>query len=349
MGIKMSLHIKFYWKTAFLLVLLSSCAHDDFWTDGDYYHLEHKGAILPIWVKGNIDSGIFLFTIHGGPTTASGHEFSLSPGFRELEKDYAVVYWDQRESGMAQGRPQDHSHTLTQYTEDARYVYQLIKEKYNPPSIFLLGHSWGGAIGHTLLLDESFQDQLNGWILVDGMSNDPKEMAEMRKWTLDKADSLIAIGERVDFWDYCKNWYAENPNYSSLSKQPYQFAVAAGGDLYDDQRYRDSAKIDFIQLALNSPFSTDYLFSQVKATKVDYTGWDVSSELHKIRLPSLIIWGKHDGIIPVSLAHDCYALYGTPMENKELAIFNYSAHSPHFEEPITFARRVRDFIDQTLH
>ena len=160
----MSLSIKFYWRAAFLLVLLSSCADDEYWTDGDYYHLEHKEAILPIWVRGNIDSGIFLFTIHGGPTTASGHEFSLSPGFKELEKDYAVVYWDQRESGIAQGKPQDHGHTLEQYTEDARFVYKLIQEKYNPASTFLLGHSWGGAIGHSLLLDESFQDQLDGWI-----------------------------------------------------------------------------------------------------------------------------------------------------------------------------------------
>lgn len=190
-----------------------------------------------------------------------------------MEKDYAVVYWDQRESGIAQGRPREGVHTVAQYTEDARYVAQLIQEKYDIQAMFLLGHSWGVAIGHTLLLDQEFQSQLAGWILVDGMSNDPKEMAEMKRWTLHKADSLIAAGERVDFWEHCKQWYAENPTYSSVSKPPYQFAVAAGGDLYDDQRYLDSAKIDYIQLALFSPFSTDYLFSQVKATKVDYSGW----------------------------------------------------------------------------
>src|SRR5690606_22333898 len=127
-------------------------------------------------------------------------------------------------------------------------------------------------------------------------------------------------------------------------RAPYQFALAAGGDLYDDQRYLDSAKIDFIQLALKSPLSTDYLFSQIKASKEDYTGWNVSGELYKIKLPSLIIWGKHDGIIPLRLAYDCYEHYGSPIEHKQLEIFNYSAHSPLFEEPLTFAKTVAAFI-----
>lgn len=329
-----------------LCLTFLSCGKDEFWTEGAYYHLEHKEAILPIWVKGDIDSGVFLFTIHGGPTAASGHEFALSPGFKELEKDVAVVYWDQRESGIAQGKPQDDGHTLQQYTEDARLVLQFIQEKYAPKDIFLLGHSWGGAIGHTLLLDESIQNQLSGWILVDGMSNDPKEMAEMKRWTLQKADSLISVGERVAFWENAKRWFEQNPSYSSMSKPPYQFAIAAGGDLYDSQRYLDSAKIDFIQIALKSPFSTDYLFSQVKGTKVDYTGWTVADQINKVKLPSLIIWGRHDGIIPVTLAYDCYSGYGSPEEDKQLAIFDYSAHSPHFEEPITFANRVKGFIEK---
>src|SRR5690606_27146118 len=122
-----------------LCLTFLSCGKDEFWTEGAYYHLEHKEAILPIWVKGDIDSGVFLFTIHGGPTAASGHEFALSPGFKELEKDVAVVYWDQRESGIAQGKPQDDGHTLQQYTEDARLVLQFIQEKYAPKDIFLLG------------------------------------------------------------------------------------------------------------------------------------------------------------------------------------------------------------------
>ena len=331
-----------------LCLALFSCEKDDFWADGEYFHLEHKEAILPIWVKGNIDSGIFLFTIHGGPAAASGHEFALSPGFQELEKDFAVVYWDQRESGIAQGKPQDEGHTLEQYTEDARYVFQLIQEKYAPVDIFLLGHSWGGAIGHSLLLEEGFQEKLSGWILVDGMSNDPKEMAEMKRWTLQKADSLIELGERVEFWESAKKWFESNPSYSSMAKPPYQFAIAAGGDLYDDQRYLDSAKIDFIQLALKSPFSTDYLFSQVKGTKVDYTGWTVADRLREIKLPSLIIWGRHDGIIPVTMAYDCFNGYGSPAADKYLEIFDYSAHSPHFEEPLTFAERVETFVDRYI-
>lgn len=51
-------------------------------------------------------------------------------------------------------------------------------------------------------------------------------------------------------------------------------------------------------VGIKIPFSTDYLFSQVKGTKVDYTGSSIADRLHEITLPALVIWGRHDGIIP---------------------------------------------------
>ena len=338
--------MKYIIYLSLIFAILSSCQKDEYWKDGDYLYLTHKNATMPVWVRGNIKSGIFLFTIHGGPTTASGHEFTLSAGFAELEKDYAVVYWDQRESGIAQGRPQKEVHTVEQYTEDAEKVFELIKERYFIRSIFLLGHSWGGAIGHTLLLDRGFQNKVDGWILLDGMSNDPREISEMKRWTLEKAEARIAENKNVEFWQFCKQWYQENPHFSSIAVPPYHFAVAAGGDIYSRQAYEDSAAIDYPRLIFSSPFSTDYLFSLRKGTEVDFTGWSVADRLHEITLPTMIAWGEHDGIIPVTLAYECYDLYGTPEKDLRLEIFNRSAHSPHFDEPLTFSIKLREFIEQ---
>ncbi len=49
-------------------------------------------------------------------------------------------------SGMSQGDPDPSTLTIDQHIEDLEKVIQLIKVKYNPGSLFLLGHSWGGVM-----------------------------------------------------------------------------------------------------------------------------------------------------------------------------------------------------------
>ena len=33
----------------------------------NYFWIERENAKMPVWVKGNIDSGVFIIFIHGGP------------------------------------------------------------------------------------------------------------------------------------------------------------------------------------------------------------------------------------------------------------------------------------------
>jgi pimeloyl-ACP methyl ester carboxylesterase len=57
-------------------------------------------------------------------------------------------------------------------------------------------------------------------------------------------------------------------------------------------------------------------------------------------LPTLIVWGERDKIIPVSHAHDAHAA----MPGSELVIFERSGHFPHVEEPQRFAEVLLDFL-----
>ena len=83
-------------------LILGACEKSEFQTEGDFFHLSHKGAKMPIWVKGNFYSEVMIVTVHGGPGD-SGMEHHIAPGFKMLEEDYLMVYWDQRYSGMTQG------------------------------------------------------------------------------------------------------------------------------------------------------------------------------------------------------------------------------------------------------
>ena len=57
-------------------------------------------------------------------------------------------------------------------------------------------------------------------------------------------------------------------------------------------------------------------------------------------VPTLIVWGDKDPIIPVSHAHAAHAV----IAGSELEIFEGVGHFPHVEEPERFARTVLDFV-----
>jgi pimeloyl-ACP methyl ester carboxylesterase len=60
-------------------------------------------------------------------------------------------------------------------------------------------------------------------------------------------------------------------------------------------------------------------------------------------MPSLIVWGRRDPIIPVS--HAGAAHRGMP--GSRLEVFDSSGHFPQLDEPVRFARTLRGFIEST--
>jgi pimeloyl-ACP methyl ester carboxylesterase len=60
-------------------------------------------------------------------------------------------------------------------------------------------------------------------------------------------------------------------------------------------------------------------------------------------MPTLLIWGDHDHIIPVDHAYDAHAA----MPNSRLEIFEGAGHYPHREDPQRFVRVLRDFMQSS--
>jgi pimeloyl-ACP methyl ester carboxylesterase len=60
-------------------------------------------------------------------------------------------------------------------------------------------------------------------------------------------------------------------------------------------------------------------------------------------MPTLIVWGRRDRIIPVD--HAIAALEA--WDDSQLVIFERSGHFPHTEDPVRFVEAVTDFVDVT--
>ena len=72
----------------------------------------------------------------------------------------------------------------------------------------------------------------------------------------------------------------------------------------------------------------------------------LTPEMHKITIPSMVLWGRHDGTLPLPLAYDAFDNLGTEEDHKELHIFENSAHGCSFEEPDLFVERITGFIEK---
>jgi pimeloyl-ACP methyl ester carboxylesterase len=92
--------------------------------------------------------------------------------------------------------------------------------------------------------------------------------------------------------------------------------------------------------------ATRTAFLQTLRAVVDQSGQRVSAA-DKLYLaaavPTLIMWGDHDNIIPVRQAHATHAA----IPGSRLEIFAGAGHFPHCERPEEFARILIDFMQST--
>ena len=329
------------------LCLLLSC-HEDMYYQGDFFFLVNKQASMPVSVRGNTSSGIFILFLHGGPGGTALQKMGL-PAFNSLESSYATVFWDQRSSGSSQGNSPTSLLTLNQFIEDLDKLVDLIRYKYNNPRIFLMGHSWGGCLGTAYLTDASRQAKIKGWIEVDGAHNNPLADDQSLAWMTSYAQAAVAQNIDVDFWNYVLTWYERNPNFTSDQLEHYAFLERANGYIHDPTLKRDPATFP--------EFTFDYMFNSPADEAMALTNYnhviknfiisdiDLTSQMQNITLPSLILWGKFDGVIPFAMAAQGLNALGTNPSKKSIVELSNSGHVGYYEEPEVFVSAVQGFIE----
>ena len=347
---KMQKVINNYSKKILLIVVLwttFSCSKDENSNDlNDTLFVRHKDADMPAYIHGNASENIFLIILHGGPG-GIGLTYRSSTIKSEIEKECAVVYFDQRGSGMAQGSYSENGINIDVMAEDVLALVKVVKHKYgNDSRFFLMGHSWGGTLGPATLLKD--QSDFLGWIDVDGAHN-PKGMyseyiANFRR----VASEQIEAENDIDYWESVIDLVNNvNPQYNiddvyKLNSEAFEAesVLQDTGLINRDSESDDNIifKYNLITLFWNM-WNTQSILDGDLFQNIDYT-----DRLSEITIPSLVLWGKHDMVVPIRFAQDSYDNLGS--SEKELVIFENSGHSPMATEPDLFAEEVIQFINQ---
>jgi pimeloyl-ACP methyl ester carboxylesterase len=335
-------------KIAILLLLVLACCHDEF-DEGEFFFLKNKKAVMPVAVRGNIKSGVFILFLHGGPGGTSLQKIGL-PAFDALERSYATVFWDQRGSGSSQGNSATNLLTLDQFVEDLDQLIAVLNYRYHHPVIFLMGHSWGGCLGTAYLTDAERQSKIKGWIEVDGAHNNPKGDSLSLEFVTAYAKGQIAQGVDVAFWKYALDWYSRNPNFTSDQLEHYAFLEKAHGYIHDPTVKRKPANYPGYTLSFvfNSPADLTQALTNYNHVIRNFivSDIDLTAEMKHITLPSLIVWGQFDGVIPYPLAQQAFDALGTPLNDKRIYTLTNSGHDGFYEEPESFVNAVTDFVER---
>ena len=350
------------------LLLLTACNDEnELLKKGEMLFLKHKGASMPLLVRGNFNSDVILLMVHGGAGGSSGSHIE---DFNEMiEPEYMVAYWDQRHAGSSQGNFDKEDLTIDLMAEDMQMVINLLKHKYgSDKKIFAVGHSWGVQLTTYYLLNQ--ENQLQGAILTNGSHSSETEYSarldfvntfasEMIQEGLEIPKKIEIEGETFTSLEQVVTWTEQNDPIDSWRKLkilwplvddvvlqyvndtyvlPYNQRISAGELLFKSPY---NQLIGFINLRRTGQLIND--FDNEKSIQEFY---DYRPEMDQITLPVCLIWGKYDQIIGLEVADSYYDVIGTPQEDKELVILENSGHSGLATENVKFSQTVISFVEE---
>lgn len=341
-----------------VLGLGSSCQResDDLSAINDHFYLRIDGANLPVQVEGNLASGVMVVVLHGGPGGDATTYNEGIKGFSDvMEREFAMVYYDQRGSGSSSGRYTKREFlTVDQHVTDLKLLISTLKVRFGDENkIVLLGHSWGGTLGTAYLLAPGLEETVDAWIEVDGAHNFDGT-PEVKAYFSEIGSQMIKNGFSPAFWNeviaFTEDMDDENGNdISKLNAYGYEAESTLGADGFLSGQ---STAADFRRMKYFSKYNPQAVNSNLFFTSSGFgmfdevTAVDFTERLNEIELPTLLMWGRYDFVVPLTLGEQALENLGTPDNQKSLVVFESSGHSPMVNQSQVFSEQVIEWIKQ---
>jgi proline iminopeptidase len=188
-----------------------------------------------------------------------------------------------------------------------------------------VGHSGGGFIG--LLYAIRYPQGLAGLILGDTAANSRFLQDEHSFFHPSHPDAAAVEEARRHLADT-----SASPELRRRSS-----AIFLGAMLYKKQHLPHILDLTARGWGASAPRRT-------QALRDEYPSYDVVDRLGEIRVPTLIMCGRHDPVVPI--AHSELIHAGIP--DSELVVFEESGHFPMIEEPEKFKDTVHRFMTQRV-
>lgn len=222
-----------------------------------------------------------IIAMHGGP---GGTHRGLMP-YVELSDTYPVILYDQLGNGMSAKFVDDINDQSTLTVEHFVKEISQIREALGLDEVIIAGHSWGGTLSAEYAVKN--ETGLRAAIFGSPLISTPQWVADNREWISmlpQKYQDAINKHETAGTFD--------DPEYREAEEAFYDEHMCHGDCV--DRGYRDNGKP-----GNRTIYKTMWGPSEFTAngTLQDY---DISPQLHTVKVPVLMICGEYDEAAPKS-------------------------------------------------
>ena len=283
-----------------------------------------------------------LLFVHGGPGSAM---IGMIRNYqRELEKHFVVVQWDQRGAGLSGMEPVDDA-TINkeQLVADGVEVTKYLLQRFKKDTIFLVGHSWGSALGY--ILARRYPQYYRAFAGLGQMSRDAEGLAYAETLKVARAanhqqaiEELLVLGAPP----YTKipsvkgTLHKAEPGQEALagSLVRYKWSAIMGGDA----KYIEISHLVVKELLFSAEYTLKdamaWLKNKGRSANLTYNecirDLDLYKEGTQMKVPIYFFLGRWDLLAVPSGAEALMAAISAPQ--KEVIWFD-AGHEIHWERP----------------
>ena len=291
-----------------------------------------NGSEQWISIRGkDVDKPVLLF-LAGGP--GGSQLVTERRALGKLENHFVVVNWEQPGAGKSFDAVDRSTLSPERYVTDGIALVQYLRERFGEEKIYLLGESWGSALGVWMVQrnPEYFHAFIGTGQMVAFLENDVMcydfAMDELQKrGNLEKIERLkkqgpppyygegVALKESA-FLMETFTYMNTDPNIADDGFNTFQDLAGSEYGLYD--------KVNWFRGAL---VTMDVVYPQL---------WDVDFRIQvtELKVPIYFLIGRHDVNAPPVLTEQYYERLNAP--HKKLIWFEHSGHNPWVTESTEF-------------
>lgn len=279
-------------------------------------YVEVEGGRVFFRVFGSGD-GAPLLCLHGGPGFA--HDY-IEPLAAVGDGERPVIFYDQLGCG-ASDRPSNAS-----LWRIDRFLDELdaVREHLGLAEVHLLGHSWGGCLAASYLLDG--RSAPLSLILASPLLSVDRWLEDAGRLRSEMPEDVREVLDQHE-----KTGYTGCPEYTAATLQFYKRHLCRVDPWPDELERTWSAAGLHVYEAMWGP-------TEFYATGT-LRGYDLSGRLAEIMVPTLFTCGQYDEAAPGTIA-----AFAERVRGAETIVFERSSHTPHLEERDAYAAAIGDFI-----
>ena len=277
-----------------------------------------------------------LLFLAGGP--GGTHMAAVRHELAELEKHFVVVGWDQPGSGKSYYAEKTANITVDTYVQDGHALTEYLKERFSQEKIYLVGESWGSALGIFLAYKypQSYHALIGTGQMIDFADTERMDYAKALEIAENDGDAALveklkANGEPP--------YYGKDVTWKSAVYLNYLSGIMASNPKIHNPGYntfRDIASpeyglLDKINYARGIINTFNHVYQQLYNI-------DMRTDYIKLDVPVYFFLGRHDINAPTVLVEEYERILDAP--DKGIVWFEHSGHSPWINERDKFVREV---------